>query len=341
MKSSYISVLRTNNIPCFDECYVSVRDLCDCESSSGIYADDLPGISLVKIALTSDDTAAELVKKINRQTNRKIFADLISKLGAKYTFKDITQNVELNTLGKDSFFGNDDNFYGWKIDFDCVDKYKRNHISSLEIYVKTEVEVKKTIYLFDGLEEYREEVVLKNGLNKIPISFDANSDCVYLFLNLCDIELGISPSKCACDSYEYCKCNTCASISYVMSEDGMEWVGADALGVRLCVQCKLSVENILCQFRDELNLAYQYLFGIMFANHVLNSGRCNYYVTNSESDMERLLLQWNGGIDKVTGWKVKGEYWKLLDNFCNNVNLVSRSSGYARCNNVSIINTIP
>lgn len=336
-------MLRNDYISCYDDCYVSVRDLCDCDSTSGIYADDLAGVSLRSMSLTAEDgeSAQDLVRKINRQTRRKLFADLISVLGSKYSFNDVKDTVELNTLGKDTYIGDDDNFYGIKIDFACTDKFKKNHISLLEFYVKTDVDVKKTIYLFDGLEEYREEVVLKRGLNKIPISFTANSDCVYLFLNLCGIEIGHSHASCQCDQSQYCYCNDCASISYVKSTDGDTWEYTDAFGIRVCVQCKTNIENILCQFQDDLNLAYQYLFGIMFVNHALNSGRCNYYVYNSENDLERLLLQWNGGVDKVTGWSVKGEYWKLLNNFCDNVNLVGRSNGLARCNNVTVIKSIP
>ncbi len=310
---------------CFSECVIGVRGSCDCDDpQSGYFIDDLGAISLKKADKTTDGVAAyngeELIKQSQDFAIKKVMQDLLGELDPQYQFNQIFSSTRLKNAGNTST-----GYFDYSV-------FINNHYCD-DVLVEMQIE-DVLIYSFDNgtatitVYEDEEQVLqitqyMTVGKNKLNLAI--NTFAQILEIRIQGVEIGRSKRLNGCYNCSQCL-TTCEQRCWTMHGKSNENNRVQEVWVDMVISCRCSLERFICSVKEALYMPILYATGINFLHKVLNSDRINYYVSNSAEKIEKMLLNWAGGLDVVSGIKQNGEYAKQLTNAKNRIEALLKNT---------------
>ena len=106
--------------------YIGLRGCSSSIPPSGLYVNDLPGISLKQIVSLSNEeekTYLELWDMIQRRAQNRFSLDVREQMGKAYKIKSINQGININGISAGTGTATEPNgaYYGFTLEYDTVD----------------------------------------------------------------------------------------------------------------------------------------------------------------------------------------------------------------------------
>lgn len=301
---------------------IGLRGDCSDADDFDCFIDDLPGIDIVRmsnITTAQNYGPAQVFESISRLSVRQVKSHFMSLLSKTYKHTGVIDDDSITLSGSHEFYGELDEFLVIEIETLTNDKFIERVIDGFRLNIDRDVVGKKFYVRSSDGDEKELTMDLKKGINKIPISIKSSAEKITISFDVSNFKVGIRDNyvndntQCGClvdccDTRE-----SCSVINLYKSPDGCDLTStSEYFGFDLCVRCQCSSELVTCYFAQELQMALLYRYGINYLMHVVATDRINQYTHNSKSSIEKLLLNWNGGLDMTTGIKEHSQYWKEL-----------------------------
>ena len=328
-------------INCFSDCIIGIRGGCDCTNpESGYYIDDLGAISLVKADKVVDGISAyngeELLVQSQKFAAKKAFADFLGILDPQYNFNSILSTLRHKGAGaKDTDITNYSIFLN---NLSCYDSLITIEIEEMSFY-SFDSGVATFTVIEDGFISYNFTQLVQKGMNKVKLNINSFAELIEIKIE--GVEVGRRQSLRNCFDCSACVLSCEESCFTMYGRNNLNGKVTEVY-VDIEVKCRCSTERFLCTVRSELYLPILYGTGINFLHKVLNSDRINYYVANSKDEIQKMLLNWAGGLDVISGIKQSGEYYQQLKNAKNRIEgyLKNIKSRCLACKGVRIVSDL-
>jgi hypothetical protein len=336
------------DLTCFGSNYIGIRGGCDTSApSSGLYINDLPGISLRLAAnLADEDTirGTELLRNVESQAIRSVWVDVKNKLSE---YIEIGKLISQKQYGK--HYVEDTTTYLAPVaaevgvrfrKYNC-DPYTGIKINYVDIRVNSDVSG-KVLKITDGctVTEYPFDAV-SCQIVRIQTNYTALTDEVFVAVDASDLALEDMSLLSGCQCHGSCRCNGGACVT----AEG--WNGttttSQAYGMAIMAQCVCEDSTFLCTLQDDLSMLVQMKMGILLAQELRLTKRYNFMVSNSKEDAGAMLLFWLGGIDRSSGVEMPSEYFNLLNDTVSGIKnaLKKVNSDCITCGKVKAVETLP
>jgi len=165
--------------------YIGLRGCSSTTPPSGLYVNDLPGISLKQIvSLTNEEekTYLELWDVIQRRAQNRFSFDVREQMGKAYKIKSINQGISVPGYSTGTGTTTADAEYGFTIEYDTMDTgyvpspLSYIHVQKVDVYA----EVSGTYYLTfrdidSGAIVYSVSSNLSIGLNTVEVNYTFNN----------------------------------------------------------------------------------------------------------------------------------------------------------------------
>lgn len=298
------------NIPsCIELPYIGLYGACDESSSSGMFINDLEGMSFNLTASLANEeklrgeTLFRSKEKLAIQTVIRDFLTLVQK---DFTFLDI---IYENTIK-----GN------WS-DYTAVNKVgliiKRCSdpfvgVEMREIAVFPEFDMKVTVVHLENEKEIKtENVTLIGGqVNYIPIKVKTTAQEYQIYIDFCGHRIKRLTS-CSCCLNGHCNCNNCADVYPIYAETD-EFTQGGYFYMGFSILCRCSFDNLICNYQEKLTMAILYQLGIKLLYELINTDRVNPFITKQKEEARELLKIWEGVPTETQPLDRSSEYYKSL-----------------------------
>ena len=318
---------------CFESPYIGLKGSCNDASNSGLFINDLPGISLRALSAIANE---EQIKGENlfriKESNaiRTVKRDFLNLVQKKYSFEDI--------LSEMSVFGN----YGEYQEAECIEleitNCKRLEVSIDLNYLSFFSDAKfdsELVIIEDSIETKREKVRIEIGENVFRNKILSNAGVISIKINTGTHNFR-QIDNCTCECSEFCE--DCVTVKYFKTsgEDREELTTWKPFNFKIL--CRNNYDELFCMYERDLAQAVLFQTGIQLMEELMVTKEINPIVTNSKEDAETLLLLWNGsdtsqfatvsGADKI--YRMDGEYYKSL------LGVVLKAKNYLEKSNLKI-----
>jgi hypothetical protein len=263
----------------------------DTPSRSGLYANQLPGVTLNLLDdLTKDEQEdwEEFWDDIYARSIVNFVGDVQGKLADKF-------NIDLTLLAKETSTFKDDlntnsGIAGVKLEYD-LPKYGVLHVVSIEVFADAAQvntpDNKITFYDTDenGRVLYEKETDLTEGLNTINIDQDFHVDKLFIAFDTSEFSIRETKNKYYdnCHYYSYSD-TSCLFPCYGHSKGGVTHVNGGGINVIYNAHCSISkfVEDNINTFKE----AFWYRIGLELIRERIFSDRFNRWTTMQPEDAE-------------------------------------------------------
>lgn len=300
--------------------YIGIRGCADSEPESGLYINDLPGISLEsldKIANSEQITYAKVFEDIERRALRR-FSTLVNNwLSLRYQIKNLKQsanfgsNVEnTTTIAAAKYRG----FVVWLSDSELYVKSNLHyiHIQSLKLYLGAAVNT--SIKVYDILERTGDSIVIEQ-LNSFPVTGAVGWNTVRVnedFQPTLGLLIVYNSTGILSRNFEipeqindYCGC-ACECFGCELKIEGVETddlnidsitrgVNTYGLSGVLSIGCRF--DQFICDNRQNFAVALWYLYGYEYWYERIYTDRLNRF----------------GTIDRQKAIEARNEFWKIFN----------------------------
>jgi hypothetical protein len=337
------------NLDCIGTNYIGIRGDCDnTEPTSGLYINDLPGMSLKLASSLADEqqvTGVQMIRQFEQQALRMVWSDIRSKLSKTIIIQRVT---DMFVTG---YFDYDTPVYlapvaaevGLQLKKLDYDPYTNIRINYVEVRANTTA---------SGLT-----LKITEGANVTPFTFDIQAGIptrVYTnyaasggevritvdatALELEDISIGGGNSTACVDSCR-CRFGDCAE---VWGWDGTQET-SQGYGLVANISCECSQEQFLCAYSDMIAPAVQMKLAILIMLERIASNRINYIVQNGKESAEQMLLAWQGGINLHSGIETPSEYFRIVSQISDSIknSLTHQNSACISCGKIRAIESLP
>lgn len=296
--------------------------------SPSYFLSELPGINLAGSAMTADHeskTGEGLMNRAIAFSKKVIKRDFLSLLKKDQHFMEVVSSEVVGRHGT-NFIGNVAQDTGVLYSmYDPNDRFIKGYLEYLEVKIEADAAGTTINWQIDNNLPESKSVDLVAGYNKIDMKIDFN-ETIRVWIDTTSVSLsngaeGITGTTSrTCLGCDESVCDGCVFFNSITSPVGAQtWTESNTYnGIVGAVQCRGDVDELICMHADELATALLYRSGMYIMNERLASDRNNPYVRNTKDEARALLLSWGGGIDGLTGYKVKGEYPRYLSQAVDN-----------------------
>ena len=294
--------------------YIGLRGCSTTTPESGLYVNDLPGISLKAIvSLTNEEekTYLELWDMIERRAQSRFSLDVREHMQKSYKIKSMTQGV--NTLGYSSGTGTIpvNAWYGTTIEYDTMDTgYVPSplmyiHVQEVNFYSEVLGTYSIDFYDIDSKQViYNVLANIDTGLNTIQVN--------HTFTNVARLFVGINLD--AVNNYTSIKAPSieigcCGAMVRGAWFDGSFHFTQELYGVSPVFTVGCSWDGLICQNKNIFSRAFWYLTGIEVLTEILYSTKLNQFTTVNLQKANDLRAEY------------QVEYMKALDQICSGMTL--------------------
>ena len=265
--------------------YIGLRGCSSTTPPSGLYVNDLPGISLKQIvSLTNEEekTYLELWDVIQRRAQNRFSLDVREQMGKAYKIKSINQGISVPGYSTGTGTTRADAEYGFTIEYDTMDTgyvpspLSYIHVQKVDIYVENSGNYTLIIRDIDsGAIIYSSATQSCNiGLN----TFEVNTT----FNNVARLFGGISLDNGT--TYTSIKApaitgECCGAISRGAWYDKSFHYTQEVYGVCATYTIGCSWDGLICLNKNIFSRAYWYLLGIEVLTEVIYSTKLNQFTT--------------------------------------------------------------
>lgn len=337
------------NLDCIGTNYIGIRGDCDHTTpSSGLYINDLPGMSLILFSNLADEqqvTGVTLIRQFEQQALRMVWNDVQAKLAKNIILNRVTDMFNTSYFDYDTpeylpFIAAEVGQQFQKLDYD---PYTNIRINYVDVRANTTI-AGKTLKIIEGANVTTFTFDLEAGIpTRIYANYAAQSGDVRVVVDASDIELedmsvGGRNSHACVDSCR-CRYGNCAE---VWGWDGTQET-SEGYGMRINVSCECSQEAMICAYSDMLAPAVQMKLAILIMLERLASSRVNYLVQNHDDSAREMLLAWQGGVNMDTGIETPSAYWRLIGQISASIkaSITRQNSECVSCGKVRAIESLP
>lgn len=299
---------------CFEYPFVGLYGCNLPDPVSGLYVNDLPGISIKRFSELTDAESPRIkdkFKAIHRQALQGFFFDLDT------SFKDVefdSTDGPLVTVGQLGELQGciDYSEIGYRV-------HKRNkhdpflllHIADITFNVCADSDVKVTVY-DQGEATYTKLHQVKAGAPvTLNIDYATQSNSVEVVVG-CDVPIldEVCNSCCGyCDDTDcmgyYCPCFVAEPI---MKATGTSiFTSVSSNGMKISGACLCDPTTIYCKYRKQLAVPFQYRLGIEILEDAMHSDNITPLTTCGQKSIAALMRSWVGFKDKDGRW-IPGKY---------------------------------
>jgi hypothetical protein len=298
--------------------YIGLRGCSSSIPPSGLYVNDLPGISLKQIvSLTNEEekTYLELWDMIQRRAQNRFSLDVREQMGKTYKIKSINQgiNVQGISAGTGTATNPLNTYYGFSMEYDTMDTgyvpspMTYMHIQQINFYSEIsgnyaidfiDINSKQTLYSIN--------TNLSIGLNLIEVNTTFNN-VGRLFVGIQITQNDDYTSIKSPSSYWTGCCGVLvrgATFYNNVTSFGNELFGFSPIFTIGC-----SWDGMICQNKNIFSRALWYLLGIEVLTEVIYSTKLNQFTTVNLQKANELRTEY------------QVEYMKALDQICAGMNL--------------------
>lgn len=298
--------------------YIGLRGCTTVTPNSGLYVNDLPGISLKQIvSLTNEEekTYLELWDMIQLRGQSRFSLDVREQMSKLYKIKSINQGINVNGLsaGTGTVTNPNNTYYGFSMEYDTMDTgyvpspLTYMHIQQINFY--SEISGNLT---FDFID-----IDSKNTLYSINTNINIGMNLIEVnttFTNVGRLFIGlVIPQN---DDYTSIKAPSnywtgCCGVLVrgALYYDHVFSFGQELFGFSPIFTIGCSWDGLICQNKNIFSRAFWYLLGIEILTEVIYSSKLNQFTTVS--------LQ--KATDLRTEYQV--EYMKALEQICSGMTL--------------------
>lgn len=290
------------------EGYIGIRGCSDSEPESGLYINDLPGISITSIdgiASAEKPTYIQVFQDIERRALRRFHTLVTNWISLRYKLKRVTQSANLGLITSATQTAASASYRGFTVILSELDDYVKSnlhviHIQSLNL-ILTEAK-NTTIKVYDIIEEgvYDEldsfTVTGQAGQNRVAVNTDYkptlglfigydSTDIDSLTLEVPDLNHFCG---CVCESLG-CKAEVNGAISdNPVTEIAM---GNNTYGLSGIVSIGCKYDQFLCDNRQAFATALWFLYGYEYWNERVYTDRLNRFGTVDKEKAEKAKVQ--------------------------------------------------
>ena len=296
------------NIPsCIDLPFIGLHGSCDDAASSGLYINDLEGMSFNLAANLANEEKVRgetFFRDKEKLAIRHVIRDFITMVQKDYTFKDIFYENIISGKWSDYI---EVGKVGIKI-VRCPDPFIGVEVREIAVFPESDIKVTLN-YQENGKLIKQENITLIGGeINYIKVNINTTAQEYYLYTDFCGNRIKYLVS-CNCDCLNQCNCNNCADVYSVNGED-LEVGSYFFFG--FSILCRLSFDNLICNYLDKLKMAILYMTGIKILQDLVFTDRVNPVIANKKAEAVELLKIWEGVPSENQRLDVNSEYYKSL-----------------------------
>ena len=335
---------------CFGLNYIGIRGECSPVPAlplSGLYVNDLSGVSLKLAANTADEetiTGVKLLRQIEQQAIRDVWVDVLSKLADNVSIGKVVDNRQIGaydwTNDNPSFLPFGGASVGFFIEKTDCDDLTAIQVNWVDVRANTAVNG-KVLTITDGCTT---QTYTFNANDCQPVriytNYIAQTGRVFVTVDSTDIELLDNSIFNGCSCTSSCDCAQFGCFS-VTGWNGTAQTG-QSYGMVSNISCICQDTELLCSLVDQVGPLVQMKMAILLMYDVLNSKRCNFMVMNSDEDADRMIQVWDLGM--TIGDKVRpGEYWRKLSQCVKGIqsSMKNINSRCVSCGTVKVVTAVP
>ena len=338
------------DLTCFGTNYIGIRGECSPSPNnpiSGLFINDIPGISLKLASNTADEetvTGVKLLRQIEQQAIRDTWVDVLSKLSSDVHIGKVIDNRQIG-----AYDWTDDNptylapvaaDVGFVVEKNDCDNLTALQINFVDIRGNSTVSG-KTLAITDGCttQTYDFDIQACEPV-RIWTNFISYTGKVFVTVDASDLELENNSIFDGCSCRSRCDCATYGCFN-VYGWNGTSQV-SQSYGMVTNISCVCQETELLCALKYQIAPLVQLKMAILLMYEVLNSKRCNFMVMNSDEDAEKMIQVWDLGFP-IGDKHRHGEYWRKLKQVVNAVkgSFKSMHSKCISCGTVKVVESIP
>lgn len=337
------------NLNCIGTNYIGIRGDCDSsEPTSGLYINDLPGMSLKLASSLADEqqvTGVQLIRDFEKQAVRMVWNDIQAKLAKTIILKRVTDQFVTGYYDYDTpdYLAPVAAEVGLQLKKLDYDPYTGIRINYVEVRANTTASG-QTLKIIEGANTTSYTFDIQAGIpvrvytnyasagGEIRIVVDATA------LELEDVNVG-GGNNTSCINDHCCRFGECAD---VWGWDGTKET-SQSYGIIANISCECSQEQILCAYSDMIAPAVQMKLAILIMLERLASSRVNYLVQNNDESAREMLLAWNGGVNLHSGIETPSAYWRLVGQIAASIkaSITNQNSACVSCGKIRAIESLP
>jgi len=268
--------------------YIGLRGCSSAIPPSGLYVNDLPGISLKQIvSLTNEEekTYLDLWDMIQRRAQNRFSLDVREQMSKAYKIKSINQGININGIsaGTGTATKPSNTYYGFSLEYDTMDTgyvpspLTYMHIQQINFFSEIsgnytinfiDIDTKRTLYSINNF--------INIGLNLIEVNTTFNN-VGRLFVGIQIPENDNYTSIKSTDNYW----NGCCGVLVrgATYYDDVASFGTELFGFSPIFTIGCSWDGLICQNKNIFSRALWYLLGIEVLTEVIYSTKLNQFTT--------------------------------------------------------------
>ena len=272
--------------------------------SSGLWINDLPGVTFKRGALTANEedvTSRGFFDRIDELAVEQVKRDFFSRLSNEFQFNKI---IESGRIGRylDTY---SNATLPVTVEKRQDDPFSQIYIQSIDVWTEAAVvSGAQVLTVSDGVTTESFAPAM-NGITNIPIDFTTDQEMVTITMPLI--------------SYRDVYLDDCTCLDVT-----------NTAGIRIYYQCLCSAELFACQYEHLLRYAILYKMGILFLEEVMFGDRLNRWATAKEK--HDMILE-----------NYKYNYEEAMLSTVHQIkhSMGNRKSDCLNCQNTKIIDVIP
>jgi hypothetical protein len=296
--------------------YIGLRGCSTTTPDSGLYVNDLPGISLKQIvSLTNEEekTYLELWDMIQRRGQNRFSLDVREQMSKAYKIKSINQGINVNGISAGTGTIPSDGNYGFTIEYDTMNTgYVPSPMSFIHIqqiaFTADFSTLNANIYFID-IDKNQTILTLTKDIGYGNNLFEVNqtfTNVGRLFVGI-HFDQGYSYTSIKAPSNYWTGC--CGAIVRGAKLDMEYHFGQELYGFSPIFTVGCSWDGLICQNKNIFSRAFWYLLGIEILTEVIYSSKLNQFTTVNLQKANELRTEY------------QVEYMKALGQICSGMNL--------------------
>jgi len=292
---------------CFRIPFIGLKLACDESSSSGLYINDLEGMSFrltAKAAKDAYNKGEDLFRSKEKMAIIDTVRDFLLLVQKDFTFKDMLSDQYIS--GRWSTDYHEAHKFGFEVE-KCQDNFIGLEVPYFKIFPEEKLQITVNVEVDGTVVKQVTQVVNAGVENTIFLDFKTFGSRVKVYTDVC----GKSVKRYeACDCSCHQSCGGCAWIRPIQRGEEWEYSGHYKAGGQ--VICRCTFDHLVCMYKDKLALPILYHTGIKLALEFILTDNVDPFMENRKESANDLLLMWKGVPQEGEMFDRKSEYYKAL-----------------------------
>jgi hypothetical protein len=316
------------DLDCFEAPFLTIIGDCSNTSTSGLPLNMLHGVTLKSAAQVANEefrTGVNMLRQFEAEAINRVVLDVLAVLGRKYQFNKVLHTDVLGDF-KTRDYRAVTGTVGFEVEVSDFRPYgARIQLQWVKFSVQEDVTGAVIYYEVDGVVSSKTVDLFALKQNTVQFNVEAER-LIRVYWDPAAVQVGVSYINPESVITSTCDCRyTCAGCFVSRTIDVQHTGGAitsvspslQPMGMQAGINCVVRPDDLLCRYMAEIAQLVRLRVGMMMMWELLTSQRANPLVRNGRESAERLLARWEGTPDPVTGFDQKSEYYYLLNQLVN------------------------